>query len=251
MPSTKRKRLVDNPNTKNVNSRNSIQNNSQKNMVGVSKRRSTGLGRGTAASQDVILEMFAHYSGDINKFAIDMEGICKLCEEIGIDPESDVRVLVLLWKLGANARPGEISKEEWLNGCQNLYLDSTQKFNNLMPGLDLGFLDRDDFKSFFKFCFQFHREGTHRTLDSGLVISLLKLLLVNGRVDQARLYSFCEFLETKCGSGTGNERITLDQWTSFLEFCYEVHDLAEYDEDGGAWPVLLDEYVEWMLEKTK
>ena len=249
MPSSKRKR-VGTTDTKSVN-RNS-RSNTNKNMGGGSRRsRMTGSSRGAVISQDVILQMFANYSGDINKFSMDMEGICKLCEDIDIDPENDVRVLVLLWKLGANARPGEISKEEWLNGCQNLHLDSSQKFKDLMPGLDLGFLDREEFKSFFKFCFQFHREGTHRTLDSGLVISLLKLLLVNGRVDQTRLDSFCEFLETKCASNTGNERITLDQWTSFLELCYEVNDFLEYDEDGGAWPVLLDEYVEWMLKKMK
>lgn len=215
------------------------------------RRRSSSSGKGSAASQDAILQMFAGYAGGMNKFAMDMEGVCKLCEDIKIDPESDVRILVLLWKLGANARPGEISKEEWVAGCSKYNLDSSQAFEQFIPSLDLGFMDRDDFKGFFKFCFQFHREGTHRTLDSGLVIGLLKLLLCDGRVDQGRLDSFCEFLETKCGSDTPNARITLDQWTSFLEFCYEVIDLADYDEDGGAWPVLLDDYVEWMIEKSK
>ena len=111
-----------------------------------------------------------------------------------------------------------------------------------IPLTTLGFLDREDFKGFYKFCFQFQREGTHRTLDSGLVSALLEMLLKGGRIPAGRLETFIEFLDTKCP----NSRITLDQWTSFLEFAYEVEDLANYDEDGGAWPVLLDEYVEWM-----
>ncbi|KAJ7412651.1 DCN1-like protein 5 [Willisornis vidua] len=37
-----------------------------------------------------------------------------------------------------------------------------------------------------------------------------------------------------------------DQWYNVLEFSRTVHaDLSNYDEDG-AWPVLLDEFVEWQ-----
>lgn len=206
---------------------------SEENMVKRNKK---------SAFEDNVMAMFSEFAGGGEKFAIDMEGISKLCEQIDIDPESDVRVLVLLWRLGANDRPGEISREEFLSGCTKLGVDSASKIKGLMPSLDLGFLDREDFKGFYKFCFQFQREGTHRTLDSGLVSALLDMLLKGGRIPAGRLETFIEFLDTKCS----NSRITLDQWTSFLEFAYEVEDLANYDEDGGAWPVLLDEYVEWM-----
>ena len=84
------------------------------------------------------MAMFSELAGGSEKFAIDMEGISKLCEQIDIDPESDVRVLVLLWKLGANDRPGEISKEEFLGGCTRLGVDSASKIQGLMPSLDLG-----------------------------------------------------------------------------------------------------------------
>jgi Cullin binding len=33
---------------------------------------------------------------------------------------------------------------------------------------------------------------------------------------------------------------------SFLDFSQEVPDLAAYDESSSAWPVLIDEYVEYM-----
>jgi hypothetical protein len=38
----------------------------------------------------------------------------------------------------------------------------------------------------------------------------------------------------------------MDQWVNFLDFTYEVPDLNEYDENNSAWPVMLDEYVEYM-----
>jgi len=38
----------------------------------------------------------------------------------------------------------------------------------------------------------------------------------------------------------------MDQWMNILEFCRTIKgDLSNYDENG-AWPVLLDEYCEWI-----
>eukprot|EP00985_Skeletonema_marinoi_P017827 scaffold9868_cov84-Skeletonema_marinoi.AAC.4 len=79
-----------------------------------------------------------------------MEGICKLCEQLNLDPLEDVRVLVLLHKLGAKKKPAEISKEEFMTGCNKLQLDSIDKFTNFLPALDTGFMERDEFKEFYK-----------------------------------------------------------------------------------------------------
>ena len=49
--------------------------------------------------------------------ALYMEDIVKLCEQLGIqDPSSDIRVLVMLWKLGAQSKPGCITKDEFTKG---------------------------------------------------------------------------------------------------------------------------------------
>jgi len=175
-----------------------------------------------------------------------MEGISQLCEQLNIDPLEDMRVLVLLWKMGANEKPAQISKQEWMQGCTKLQVDSVAKFESILPSLDTGFLDQTEFKDFYKFCFQFNRQGTHRTLDKELVVALLKMV-VKGRIAVDRLNSFCDFVEAQ----ESYTRITLDQWTSFLDFCYECEDLSSYDESSSAWPVLIDEYVEYMEEKQK
>ena len=47
------------------------------------------------------------------------------------------------------------------------------------------------------------------------------------------------------------QRITLDQWDSFLQFQHNVKvDLSDYDAENGAWPLLLDEYVEWKKNSS-
>jgi hypothetical protein len=163
-----------------------------------------------------------------------------------MDATEDIRILVLLWKFGANDKPAQISKNEWMQGCSALSIDSWDKLTKTVPSLDTGFLEQAEFKDFYKFCFQFNRQGTHRTLDKDLVLALLKLVLKD-RIPDERLTTFCTF----CEENVGYSRITLDQWTSFLDFCHECEDLAAYDESTSAWPVLIDEYVEYMEEKQK
>jgi len=175
-----------------------------------------------------------------------MEGISKLCDQLDIDPMEDIRILVLLWKMGATDKPGLISKDEWMAGCNKLQVDTIAKFQELLPSLETGFLDQPDFKDFYKFCFQFNRQGTHKTLEKELVIALLVLVLKD-RVSKDRVSAFIRFLEQT----TQYSRITLDQWCSFLEFCLECEDLSTYDEVNSAWPVLIDEFVEYMEEQGK
>jgi len=79
-----------------------------------------------------------------------------------------------------------------------------------------------------------------------MVIALMNMVL-KGRIPDHRLESFCSFVEEQ----KTYTRITLDQWTSFLDFCYEFPDLKAYDESLSAWPVLIDEYVEYMETRSK
>jgi hypothetical protein len=79
-----------------------------------------------------------------------------------------------------------------------------------------------------------------------MVVALMKMVLQE-RIPTDRLDTFCTFVEAQ----NSYTRITLDQWTSFLDFCYECGDLSTYDESSSAWPVLIDEYVEYMEEQRK
>jgi len=174
-------------------------NNRKRNKMwgGSSRSRgssSRGHHRVSNMNEAAITKMFADIADEANPEIATMEGLAKLCEDIQIDPYEDVRVLVLLWKLGSNKKPGQITKQEWAQGCKKLEVDTIDKLKKLMPTLDPGFITRDEFKSFYKFAFQFNREGTHRTLDKDMVIMLLDLVLKD-RINQKRITDFSEFLE--------------------------------------------------------
>lgn len=112
---------------------------------------------------------------------------------------------------------------------------------------------------FYRFVFQFSREGTHKTIGKSyfsISFSMIKLDVCDGLaekdviaqllplvLDEQRaphLPYFLSFL-----SSCSQTRITLDQWDSFLLFNHNVHVNLDNWEEGGAWPLLLDEYVEW------
>ena len=45
-----------------------------------------------------------------------------------------------------------------------------------LPSFDLGFMESDEFREFYKFAFQFSREGTHRTIERDVATPLLQMV---------------------------------------------------------------------------
>jgi hypothetical protein len=172
-------------------------------------------------------------------FSSSQLGIAVLGEKVGIDATEDIRILVLLWKM--DCKPGSITLAEWTRGCEKLGVDSWESLKAKLPSLETGFLETAPFKDFYKFCFKVNLSGTHRTLQKELAAELLTLVLKD-RVPSDRLISFCKFLE----STSSYAQVTMDEWCSFLDFSNEVgDDVSNYDESTSAWPVMIDEYVEY------
>lgn len=262
-------------NNNNNNNTNTSNNNNNKRMFSNSRRGSSNRGssnRGGYFSSssssshhqpvvniDVagIEKMFADIADETNDQIATMEGLAKLCEEsLGLDPYEDPRVLVLVWKLGAKEKPGQISKEEWVSGCKSLVVDSVDKMKGIVSSLDLGFLDHKEFRVFYQFAFRFNFENPQKkNLDKDLALDLMNLLLKDRNIPEDHMKYFAEFLrQTK---DRVYDRINMDQWISFYDFAIDAQysdlpdDLEEnYDESSG-WPVLIDDYVEFVLEKLK
>ncbi|KAH0616202.1 hypothetical protein JD844_027154 [Phrynosoma platyrhinos] len=137
------------------------------------------------------------------------EGMEKFCEDIGVEPENVV-MLVLAWKLDAQ-NMGYFTLQEWLKGMTSLHIP-------------LSVYEKDQ-----------------RSLDINTAKCMLGLLL--GKM-WPLFPVFHQFLEQ-----SKYKVINKDQWCNVLEFSRTINlDLSNYDEDG-AWPVLLDEFVEWYKEK--
>lgn len=164
------------------------------------------------------------------------EAMEKFCEDIGVEPENII-MLVIAWHLEA-ANMGFFTKDEWLRGMTFLQCDCTERLQSKLDYLRSELNDSVVFKNIYRYAFDFSRQKDQRSLDMDTAKSMLALLL--GR-SWPLFPVFQQFLEQSKYKGMNK-----DQWYNVLEFSRTIKtDLSNYDEDG-AWPVLLDEFVEWQ-----
>ncbi|XP_066240852.1 DCN1-like protein 4 isoform X1 [Saccopteryx leptura] len=236
-----------------------------------------------AFSSKRCLEWFYEYAGTDD--VVGPEGMEKFCEDIGVEPENVV-MLVLAWKLDAQ-NMGYFTLQEWLKGMTSLQCDTTEKLRNTLDYLRTLLNDSTNFKLIYRYAFDFARrerrkkekeeeqeastliyaltrqaqgfepatsafqvdpfstappqEKDQRSLDINTAKCMLGLLL--GKI-WPLFPVFHQFLEQ-----SKYKVINKDQWCNVLEFSRTISlDLSNYDEDG-AWPVLLDEFVEWYKDK--
>ncbi|XP_076316048.1 DCN1-like protein SCCRO4 [Tachypleus tridentatus] len=187
-------------------------------------------------SQKKCIALFHEYSSVDDPDVIGPDGMEKFCEDLGVEPE-DVVMLVLAWKMEAK-QMGYFRLSEWLKGLSDLQCDSIQIIQSKLDYLRSLLDDPSSFKSIYRYAYDFARDKDQRSMDMETARQMLQLLLGKNWP----LYSlFQQFLQQ-----SKYKVINKDQWCNILEFSRLIRpDLSNYDEDG-AWPVLLDELVEWL-----
>uniref|UniRef100_A0A6N2JWC5 Defective in cullin neddylation protein n=1 Tax=Salix viminalis TaxID=40686 RepID=A0A6N2JWC5_SALVM len=89
-------------------------------------------------------------------------------------------------------------------------------------------------------------EEKQKSIDIESICQLLDLVL--GSHFQAQVDYFNEYLKIQ----SDYKVINMDQWMGFYRFCNEISfpDFSNYDPEL-AWPLILDNFVEWMrAERT-
>lgn len=112
-----------------------------------------------------------------------------------------------------------------------------------MDSLKAQLHDERSFKEFYAFVFEYGRGPEKKVLDLELAIALWQLVLKDRYV---HLDLWVKFLTEK-----HNRAISKDTWALLLEFIKQVNDtMSNYDSDG-AWPVLIDEFVDYASASIK
>lgn len=162
------------------------------------------------------------------------EGIQDLCADLGISALDPV-TLVISYHCRAE-QMGIFTREEFACGMQRLGCDDVAKLRAKLDEFRAQLGDRTKCKEIYAFTFQFALDQGQRCLPAEMCIEFWKLLL---RGHFALLDQWIVFVEQRVKNA-----ISKDTWMMLYDLATQVKpDLSDYDMNG-AWPVLLDEFVE-------
>ncbi|KAN0053190.1 hypothetical protein ACTA71_006714 [Dictyostelium dimigraforme] len=184
--------------------------------------------------------MFEKYKDDDD--TIGPEGIARFCSDLGLAPDS-FEILVLAWTMNV-AKMGYFSKNEFSSGFEKLQCSDLATLKKQLTTTSQKLKhDTTKFTDLYKYAFGFASEvESKKSVDLATAAEMLKLLLPDG----PHTTNFAAFLCTQ-----PNKSINKDQWLCFLEFSRTVKaDLSNYD-DSEAWPLLLDQFSEWVQQEKR
>mmetsp|Transcript_53804 Transcript_53804/g.114876 ORF Transcript_53804/g.114876 Transcript_53804/m.114876 type:complete len:254 (+) Transcript_53804:111-872(+) len=171
--------------------------------------------------------------------AVGADGIQLLCDDIGITPLDPV-ILVLSYHCQAS-QMGVFTREEFLGGMQRLGCDGPEKLRAKIEEMRHSLNDKVACKEIYAFTFQFALDQGQRCLPLDMSVEFWKLLL---RPHFAKLDDWLDFVDKRCRNA-----ISKDTWMMLYDLATQVQpDLSDYDIND-AWPVMIDDFVEFVKNK--
>ena len=177
-----------------------------------------------------------------NTSDLDQDAVVKFCEDIGVDP-MEMIILGVSFKMNA-ANMCTYTRAEFTRGMEVMGCDTPKKMQAYLPKLRAELAEPKVFREFYNYCFTFAKEEDSKVLSQEIAIGLWQLLLAD---KFSNLPLWIEFLEWRDKKWP----LSKDTWSLLLEFSKQVNDdLSKYDDDG-AWPVIIDDFVDWLRDSKK
>eukprot|EP01084_Bolivina_argentea_P123275 218470_1 len=190
-----------------------------------------------------------HYADKEDKEIMSEQGMLKFFKDCGVNPESH-ETLIIAYHLQCGEM-GIFEKEEFVkgfakSGCstkkemKSVITDKIRQINN----------NQSTYKLFYKWIFKHVREDEKKkSIPTELAIQLWNLVFTKNKNNLKLLALWVEYCESVKDSDM--KVISRDVWEQIYDFLKETKSIESYDDCGGAWPVAVDEFIEWAQEKKQ
>mmetsp|Transcript_17632 Transcript_17632/g.24490 ORF Transcript_17632/g.24490 Transcript_17632/m.24490 type:complete len:605 (+) Transcript_17632:224-2038(+) len=177
------------------------------------------------------------------KESIHGAGLMEFAKDLGVESDDDPTLLVIAWKLKAE-KVWELSKEEFMNGFMINACNSIDKIKaKAKEWKDDLKTNAQHFKQFYNFVFDYLKEDKKVLLTEEAVIAW-NLVLSSRKWPM--FDDFVKFLQEE-----GKKAISRDAWQQLWHFMQAYpNDLKQYDS-MSSWPIIFDEFYEWVEGKGK
>jgi len=173
---------------------------------------------------------------------IGLAGVEKFFGDLGVDIMDPV-TLVISYYFKAQTM-GQFTKAEFCNGMLELRCESIPDLKASLKVQKSKLDEEKTFKEIYRYTFIYAKEPIGRNLGFESAKMLWELLL-KGKFPF--LEQWLKFLDSR----PIKNDIPKDLWNMLLEFHYLTRgDLSKYVDDG-AWPVMIDEFVEYLKTNPK
>lgn len=169
---------------------------------------------------------------------MNLDQIEAFAKELGIDPYEDVAMLIIVYHMKC-ADQGVITKDEFVTGFRAMGAETTAALQKKVAAVVADTLKRPAFDAFYKWAYKFNCEPGQKTLKLDTAIALTAMLLPASTYRLSP--EWLAFLRSQ------SKTVSRDTWEMILEFFRTIKaDLSNYDGASSAWPVQIDEFVDFL-----
>jgi DCN1-like protein 1/2 len=179
-------------------------------------------------------------SGSIRD-AITGDGTLQLAQDLGVEDVTDATLMIIAWKF-ASSKTWEFTRDEFIGALGVYHITDLATLKQRVAVWKRDLDEPHIFKDFYCFLFDYLKEDANKT-----VLLIDEASMVWTTLEMPRRWPlFARF--TAFLAATGVKCVNRDAWRQMLEFARVYPKSIDNFDADGAWPLLFDEFVEYVQE---